>query len=208
LAAESQVLATVSAFDEALAMVERLAAAPGASSRMLMMYAGMIRCSRAASRGDVGPFLALAESIPAAANPRLTGYVYSSAAWLAFEAGRYEDAARWSARSLDLAHGSPGPRALARAVHAQLARVAGDFEAAVADASEAVVHAGLAGVFPAAFIYLAHIDALAAAGRVDDSRAALESAVERIHHSARHLGEYREVLFAIPTYAELLRRAG
>jgi hypothetical protein len=207
LATESQLLATVAAFDDALAVIEELQNEVGVESRMVQNYAQMIKCSRAALTGNVAPFLALAEALPKAANPRLVGSVYSYLARVLLDAGQLEGAGEWAARSLDLPGGSPGPRAAALAVRARLAILRGDVEAALADSAAALGHALSAGIWLGAFIYLARVDALAAAGRSDESRAAAIASADAMRHAARHVGEYREPLFALPDFSALFRKA-
>jgi ATP/maltotriose-dependent transcriptional regulator MalT len=161
--------------------VQQLKGVSGQSSRMVMNYMRMIETSRDAVNGDVEPFLRIAETLPSQANPRLGGFVYANAAYFVLATGQPDDAASWARRCLDMPSGSPGPRAFARAVLAKVALLRGDVDDAVTAASEAVGHAHLAGIWPKAFVLRVQVEALEAAGRGDEARAALKSAV----HGAR-----------------------
>jgi hypothetical protein len=120
--------------------------------------------------------------------------------------GRKDEARKWAARALELVPAPRGACALGRAVRARLALEDGDVDTALEDSSKGYLDAHLASSGLTAFIYLAHVDALAAAGRPADSRAALAASVDAIHHAARDLGEYRNALFASRDYADLLSR--
>ena len=209
---ELQLFATIGAFTEALDCGRQMLAASGGRARSIVLYARSNDVMLAAIRGEFEPLFAFIDDLRASASPRLFEYFTATCAQVLFMHGRLEEAERYAReviRSLALVENVVGPVVTSRAVLARIAAKRGQ----ATEAMDHVAKIGQQAIAPTvvasatAMIFLARIEALEAAGRAAEARAALTEGVAHMERSSRNLGEYRAVFYRSFEGPELFARA-
>lgn len=195
--AESQLLVTIGAFDEALAVAEALTREAGEDAGFVRMYVGLIRASAAARQGDPQPLVELTKLIVNANNPRLASAAHASTAEALLAAGRVEEAASHAEIAFSHSATVPGYRAAALALLARLDLGRGDIAGAL-DKSEQSM-ALFSGGVPLWVVPLAcssRFEVLATAGRTEEARQTLHEGLRYFARSAHELDpHYRALCF-------------
>jgi hypothetical protein len=209
MAAESQLLATLGAFEEGLAVVNALAAEAGAESTVMSMYVTYIRAAHAATRGDPEPLIAFTKMIVGGNNPRLASAAHSFTGEVLMYVGRLEEAMQHAEISLSFAATVPGYRAAALALLSSLELARGNLAGALERSADAV--ALVPGGVPLWVIATAHtarFDALVAAGQKDDARQKIREGLVYLDAWTRNLDDhYRSTCFSFRSMVRFLATA-
>jgi hypothetical protein len=210
-ASEAQLLATIGAEEESLAVCDALER-EAAHSRYVVLYVRSIRAVVAAFRGDVGPMRAFIEELSAGVTSRAMWNFTGVFAQLAMKAGNIDEAETYGRRCAAYRDADSGYLATAHAVLARVAVARGDAATALAESArglELLARGALSSTIGLA--HLARLEALTLAGRRDDAVAAARKGMEALAWSSRHLAEYRAVFYRswdTGTFVEAARAYG
>lgn len=167
-------LALVEAFDEIDALIDR----EGRDGQIPALFLRMVEGFRDAVSGKMEAVEAYVAAHPPGENPRSAGAARAAFADALLAADRVDDALAQIDVAMPLLRDTPSFQALAHAVLARARLRRGDVAGACAAAEQAVaLSARGVAAFAAALPALAHAEALDAAGRPDEARAALREGV-------------------------------